>query len=590
MTKARIKALREALAAEGFAGWIQPRADEFQGEYVSPSADRLAWLTGFTGSAGITIVLPDKAAVFSDGRYTLQLTQETDPDIFETRHSIEAPAHDWVAANLAEGDVLAYDPWLLTSTEIIKFEKAAKKAGGSLAAAKRNFVDAVWSDRPTPPQAPIAPHPLNYAGEASADKRARLAADLVANDLDAALLTAPDGVAWILNVRGGDVAHTPLPLSFAILRADAAVSWFVDAAKLDSGVREWVGNQVDIQPFEQFAAALENFNGKSVLVPANAPAAASKILKANGAEAMPGDDPTSLPKARKNATEIAGTRAAHLRDGVAVSRFLYWLDTEAQSGDVTELQASDQLEAYRRELDGFRDLSFPTISAAGPNGAIVHYRVTPESNRTLEPGSLCLVDSGAQFVDGTTDITRTIAIGEPTDEMRRAYTLVLKGHLALSAARFPKGATGAQLDSLARAPLWAAGLDFDHGTGHGVGSYLSVHEGPQRISKAGTAVLEPGMILSNEPGYYKTNAFGIRIENLILTEPVDIFGGERETFGFETLTFAPYDRRLIDLDLLSNKEIRQINAYHAQVNKLVGPQLQEAAARWLAATTMSIKL
>lgn len=589
MTKARIKALREALAAEGFAGWIQPRADEFQGEYVPPSADRLAWLTGFTGSAGITVVLQDKAAVFSDGRYTLQLTQETDPDIFETRHSIEAPAHDWVAANLAEGDVLAYDPWLLTSTEVIKFEKAAKKAGGSLAAVKRNFVDAVWSDRPTPPQAPIAPHPLNYAGEASADKRARLAADLVAHDLDAALLTAPDGVAWILNVRGGDVAHTPLPLSFAILRADAAVSWFVDAAKLDSGVREWVGNQVDIQPFEQFAAALEHFNGKRVLVPANAPAAASQILKANGAKAMPGDDPTSLPKARKNATEIVGTRAAHLRDAVAVARFLYWLDTEAQSGDVTELQASDQLEAYRRELDGFRDLSFPTISGAGPNGAIVHYRVTPESNRALEPGSLYLVDSGAQFVDGTTDITRTIAIGEPTDEMRRAYTLVLKGHLALSAARFPKGATGAQLDSLARAPLWAAGLDFDHGTGHGVGSYLSVHEGPQRISKAGTAMLEPGMILSNEPGYYKTDAFGIRIENLILTEPVDIFGGERETFGFETLTFAPYDRRLIDLDLLSNEEIRQINAYHAQVSTLVGPQLPEAVAKWLAATTMSIK-
>jgi Xaa-Pro aminopeptidase len=585
MTKARIKALREALTAHGFAGWIQPRADEFQGEYVPPSADRLAWLTGFTGSAGISVVLQDKAAVFSDGRYTLQLTQETDPDIFETRHSIEAPANDWVAANLAKGQILAYDPWLLTPSEVQKFKDAAAKAGGSLEAAPQNLVDAVWTDRPAPPQAPIVPHLLDYAGEASADKRTRLAADLAGKDLDAALLTAPDGVAWLLNVRGGDVAHTPLPLSFAILGADAGVSWFVDAAKLDGTVREWVGNQVDIQPFEQFPAALEAFNGRRVLVPRSAPAATSQILEANGAEVTSGDDPTSLPKARKNAAEIAGTRAAHLRDAITIARFLYWLDTEAQTGDVTELQASDQLEAYRRELEGFRDLSFPTISGAGPNGAIVHYRVTPESDRALEPGSLYLVDSGGQFVDGTTDITRTIAIGAPTDEMRRAYTLVLKGHLALSAAKFPKGVTGAQLDSLARAPLWAAGLDFDHGTGHGVGSYLSVHEGPQRISKAGTAVLEPGMILSNEPGYYKTDAFGIRIENLILTETVDIFGGERDSLGFETLTFAPYDRRLIDSGMLSSQEINQVNAYHAQVKALVGPHAPAAVAKWLTAAT-----
>jgi Xaa-Pro aminopeptidase len=589
MTTARIKALREALAAEGYAGWIQPRADEFQGEYVPPSADRLAWLTGFTGSAGISVVLQKKAAVFSDGRYTLQLTQETDPDIFETHHSIEAPANEWVATNLAKGDVLAYDPWLLTPGEVKKFKEAVAKAGGSLAAAPQNLVDVVWADRPAPPQAPITPHPLEYAGEASTDKRTRLAADLAGKGLDAALLTAPDGVAWLLNVRGGDVDHTPLPLSFAILGADAGVSWFVDAAKLDGGVREWVGNQVDIQSFEQFPTALEAFKGKRLLVPRSAPAASSQILEANGAETISGDDPTSLPKARKNAAEIAGTRAAHLRDAVAIARFLYWLDREAQAGGVTELQASDQLEAYRRELEGFRDLSFPTISGAGPNGAIVHYRVTPESDRELEPGSLYLVDSGGQFVDGTTDITRTIAIGAPTDEMRRAYTLVLKGHLALSAAKFPKGATGAQLDNLARAPLWAAGLDFDHGTGHGVGSYLSVHEGPQRISKAGSAVLEPGMILSNEPGYYKTDAFGIRIENLILTEPVDIFGGERASLGFETLTFAPYDRRLIDSGLLSNEEKSQVNAYHAQVKALVGPQLPTAVAKWLTAATLPLE-
>jgi len=589
MRTARIKALRKALEAEGYAGWIQPRADEFQGEYVPPSADRLAWLTGFTGSAGLAIVLQNKTAVFSDGRYTLQLIQETDPEIFETRHSIEAPASDWVTETLSDGEILAYDPWLLTANEVKEFETAAAKAGGSLTAAPLNLVDAVWTDRPAPPLAPIAPHPLKYAGEASADKRARLAAELAKSEMDAALITAPDGVALLLNVRGGDVAHTPLPLSFAILKTDASVAWFVDPGKLDGSVREWVGNEVDIQPFDCFASALEGFKGKHVLVPGSAPAAASQILETNDSKVTSGDDPTSLPKARKNAAEIAGTRAAHLRDAVAVTRFLYWLDTEAQAGGVTELQASDQLEAFRRELEGFRDLSFPTISGAGPNGAIVHYRVTPESDRALEPGSLYLVDSGGQFVDGTTDITRTVAIGAPTDEMRRAYTLVLKGHLALSAARFPKGITGAQLDSLARAPLWAAGLDFDHGTGHGVGSYLSVHEGPQRISKAGSAVLEPGMILSNEPGYYKIDAFGIRIENLILTEPVDIFGGERDSLGFETLTFAPYDRRLIDSGLLSNEEKSQVNTYHAQVKTLVGPQVPTAVAKWLTAATLPLE-
>lgn len=585
MTKARITALREALATEGYAGWIQPHADEFQGEYVPPSADRLAWLTGFTGSAGIAVVLAAAAAVFSDGRYTLQLTQETDPDIFETHHSIEAPAREWVAETLPHGAVLAYDPWLLTSGEVAKFKAAAEKAGGTLEAAATNIVDAIWTDRPAPPQAPITPHLLDYAGEASDAKRARLAADLAANGYDGALLTAPDGIAWLLNVRGGDVAHTPLPLSFAILGNDARVQWFVDAVKLGNDIPDWVGEQVDIRPFEDFALALEGFDGKRVLVAESAPAAARQILEAKGADVGVGDDPTSLPKACKNQVEITGARAAHLRDAVAIARFLHWLDTEAQTGAVTELEASDLLEAFRRELDGFRDLSFPTISGAGPNGAIVHYRAMPETNRKLAPGSLYLVDSGGQFVDGTTDITRTIAIGAPSDEMRRAYTLVLKGHLALSAARFPKGATGAQLDTLARLPLWNAGLDFDHGTGHGVGSYLSVHEGPQRISKAGNAVLQAGMIISNEPGYYKTGAYGIRIENLVLTELVEISGGERETLGFETLTFAPYDRRLIDLTMLSDQEIEQVNAYHAQVNALVGPLVPALVAKWITATT-----
>lgn len=586
MSKARVSALRAALAEAGLDGWIQPRADEYQGEYVPPSADRLAWLTGFTGSAGLTVVLADAAAAFSDGRYTLQLQDEIDLDVFEARHSIDEPASGWIAENLPAGARLAYDPWLLTEAEVDRYAAAAKKAGGELVAAERNFVDAVWSDRPAPPQAPVRPHPLDYAGQASAEKRQALAEKLRDDNVDAALLTAPDGVAWLLNVRGGDVSHTPLPLSFAILADDGRVDWFIDGAKLSDETRAWLGNGVAVHAPDAFSGALDGLAGRRVLVPAAAPAATRQRLAAAGAEIVAGADPTALPKACKNTAEIAGARAAHGRDAVAVTRFLHWLATEGQSGQVSEIAAADKLEAFRRELDLMRDLSFTTISGAGPNGAIVHYRVTPESDRLLGQGELYLVDSGAQFLDGTTDITRTVAIGEPTAEMRRAYTLVLQGHLALGAARFPEGVTGAQLDTLARAPLWAAGLDFDHGTGHGVGSYLSVHEGPQRVSKAGGGVaLKPGMILSNEPGYYKTGAFGIRIENLLLVEKADIPGGERASLGFETLTLAPYDRRVIDVAMLSPAEISAVDAYHARVAAAVAPRLPADAAAWLADAT-----
>jgi len=582
MTATRVTALREALKANGFDGWIQPRADEFQGEYVPASAERLAWLTGFTGSAGLAVVLAEKAAVFSDGRYTLQLKDQIDLDVFEPRHVTEAPPADWIAECLPAGAVLAYDPWLLTEADVKRYAKAAAKAGGALKPAERNLVDLVWTDRPPAPDRPVTPHDLAYSGQSSAEKRQALAERLTTDGVDAALLTAPDGVAWILNVRGTDVPHTPLPLSFAILKADGRLDWFVNAVKLSPETRSWVGNGVEIDEQAAFGPALSGFAGKRVLVPDSAPAAAAQLLRAAGAEIVAGQDPTTAAKARKNPVEIAGARNAHARDAVAMTRFLHWLATEGQTGDVTEMQAADRLEAFRRELDLFRDLSFSTISGAGPNGAIVHYRVTAETDRRLEPGSLYLVDSGAQFLDGTTDITRTVAIGDPTDEMRRAYTLVLKGHLALGAARFPKGVAGGQLDSLARAPLWAAGLDFDHGTGHGVGSYLGVHEGPQRISKAGGgAALEPGMILSNEPGYYKTGAFGVRIENLLLVEAVEIPGGERESLGFETLTLAPYDRRLIDPDLLSAEEARSVDAYHARVRNAVAPHLPSEAAAWL---------
>ena len=589
MSKERVSKLRQAMAEAGVHGWIQPRADEFQGEYVPESAARLAWLTGFTGSAGMTVVLMEEAAVFSDGRYTLQLSEQIDGDVFEARHITDDPPAKWIEANLPNGAILAYDPWLLTEADVKRFRAAAVKAGGSLKAVERNLVDEIWTDRPPAPQAPIRPHVLEYSGVASAEKRQAIAEALSESALDAALLTQPDGLAWLLNVRGGDVDHTPLPLSFAILDGDGRVDWYVDPAKLSAETTAWLGNGVTTHAFEAFAPALDDLKDKRVGVAASAPAAVRDRLAAAGAEIVDADDPTALPKARKNATEIAGARAAHLRDAVAVCRFLHWLDTEAQDGEVSEILAADQLEAFRRELPLFRDLSFSTISGAGSNGAIVHYRVTTESNKRLEPGSLYLVDSGAQFDDGTTDITRTVAIGEPTDEMRRAYTLVLKGHLALGAARFPKGVSGAQLDTLARAPLWAAGLDFDHGTGHGVGSYLSVHEGPQRISKAGGAVaLEPGMIVSNEPGYYKTGAFGIRIENLILVEPIEIAGGERETYGFETLTLAPYDRRLIDLDLLSRDEMEAVDNYHAAVFDALKGALAQDVADWLSTKTQPL--
>ncbi|MGZ0189573.1 MAG: M24 family metallopeptidase [Alphaproteobacteria bacterium] len=585
MSKTRVTALRAALQQAGFDGWIQPRADEFQGEYVPPSAARLAWLTGFTGSAGSTVVLQHKAAVFSDGRYTLQLAEEIDGDVFDARHSINDPPSEWVTETLPKGARLAYDPWLLTEGDVKRFGEAAEKAGGELVPAAANLVDAIWTDRPAPPQAPILPHPLEFAGRSSAEKRQELAQALADDDIDAALLTQPDGIAWLLNVRGGDVENTPLPLSFAILHQDGRIDWFVDPMKLSTETRAWLGNGVETHPVAAFADMLDAFTNKRVLTPAVAPAAVSQRLQAVKAVIVKGQDPTALPKAQKNNTEIAGARTAHQRDAVAMAKFLHWLDTDGQSGNVTELQASDKLESFRRELDHFRDLSFPTISGAGPNGAIVHYRVTAETSRPLERDTLYLVDSGGQFLDGTTDITRTVSIGDPTDEMRRAYTLVLKGHLALSAARFPKGATGAQLDSLARAPLWAAGLDFDHGTGHGVGSYLSVHEGPQRISKAGDAALEVGMILSNEPGYYKAGAFGIRIENLLLVETTNIPDGERDMLGFETLTLAPYDRRLIDCAMLTAPELTAIDAYHQRVHEAVGPMLNESARKWLSAMT-----
>ncbi len=589
----RLALLRRKLAELGVQGFLIPRADEHQGEYVPDRARRLTWLTGFTGSAGLAVVLARKAAIFVDGRYTLQVVAETDPTLFEPRHVTDEPPAAWIAAHLGKSEVLAYDPWLHTLGEVERYRAAAGKAGGSLQPLALNPLDAVWSDQPPPPLAPVVPHPLNFAGRASAEKRAELAAQLTRDGIDAAILTSPDSIAWLLNIRGGDVPHTPLPLSFAILDAEGRVALFVDSRKLAPGVREHLGAEVEIKAPGDFGPALEKLGslGKRVLVdPASAAARVFELLEASGGKVHKAADPCVLPKACKNPVELDGTRAAHRRDGAALCRFLAWLSREAPGGALTEIAVSDKLEAFRRPGEHFRDLSFPTISGAGSNGAIVHYRASPQTEKRLEPGTLYLLDSGAQYLDGTTDVTRTMAIGTPTPEMKDRFTRVLKGHIALATSRFPSGTSGSQLDALARLPLWEAGLDFDHGTGHGVGSYLGVHEGPQRISKLPNAqALLPGMIVSDEPGYYKTGVYGIRLENLVaVTPPAKREGGEREMLGFETLTLAPFDLALVDRGLLDDREAAWLDAYHARVRETIEPLVDAETAVWLREATRPI--
>jgi Xaa-Pro aminopeptidase len=579
--RARLARLREELCARGLDGFVVPRADEHQGEYVPPCGQRLAWLTGFTGSAGLAIALIERAALFVDGRYTLQAAAQVDRDAFEIRHLVEEPPAQWIAAALKPGMTLGYDPWLLTPNEVERFRAAAEKAGASR----------IWQDRPARPLAPVVPHEERFAGESSASKRSRLGAALAADGVAAAVLTMPESIAWLFNIRGGDVPHTPLPLSFAILRQNGEVALFIDRRKLAPGLDRHLGNQVTLAAPEEFGRALDRLaaEGGGVQVdPASAACWIFDRLTAAGARIRRAADPCLLPKACKNPVECAGTRAAHRRDGAALTRFLAWLAREAPRGHLTEIAASDRLEAMRREGDYFRDLSFPTISGAGSNGAIVHYKATRESEKRLEPGMLYLLDSGAQYLDGTTDVTRTVAIGAPSQEMRDRFTRVLKGHIALALARFPKGTTGAQLDAFARHALWQAGLDYDHGTGHGVGSYLGVHEGPQRIAKsANGAALLPGMIVSNEPGYYKTGAYGIRIENLVLVQPV-AEPGEREMLRFETLTLAPIDRHLVEPHLLACEEIAWLDAYHAQVREVIAPLVDRETALWLDEATAPI--
>ena len=588
---ARLARLRQELVALGLDGFVVPRADEHQGEYVPPRGQRLSWLTGFTGSAGVAVVLRDRAALFVDGRYTLQAAAQVDAQSFETRHLIDEPPARWIEAALTPGAVLGYDSWLHTPHDVERLRAGAEKAGATLRAVSENPLDKVWSGRPAAPIAPVVAHPDRFAGESAQSKRARLAHSLAADGAAAAVLTMPESIAWLLNIRGGDVPHTPLPLSFAILCRDGSVTLFIDRRKLVPGLERHLGNGVTVLPPEAFGPALDTLATEGGRVQADPATAACWIfdrLAAAGANIHRAADPCLLPKACKNQVELDGTRAAHRRDGAALTRFLAWLAHQAPRGGLAEIAASDRLEAIRREGEHFRDLSFPTISGAGSNGAIVHYRAMPETEKSLEPGSLYLLDSGAQYLDGTTDVTRTVAIGAPTPEMRDRFTRVLKGHIALALARFPKGTTGTQLDAFARRALWEEGLDYDHGTGHGVGSYLGVHEGPQRISKApnGQALL-PGMIVSNEPGYYKTGAYGIRIENLVVVQPVE-GAGEREMLGFETLTLAPIDRSLIDASLLEEDEIAWLDGYHKRVRETLTPVVDPDTARWLAAVTQPI--
>jgi Xaa-Pro aminopeptidase len=588
---ARLAAFRAELTRRKLTGFVIPRADQQQNEYVAPSEERLAWLTGFTGSAGMAIVLTHEAALFVDGRYTLQAAKQVDARAWKVEPLIDPSPESWLTKHLAAGDRLGFDPWLHTSAAAERLAAACAKAGAELVAVDSNPLDAVWTERPRPPLGPVAIHGTQFSGEAEADKLKRIRAEIERLGVDALVLSDSHAVAWTFNIRGADVSHTPLPLSYALVPKDGRPKIFIDHRKLSNSARDHLEQSADVVEPDALTGELTNLakRGASIaLDSATAADALSRLVNGAGGKVVRGSDPTALLKACKNTTEIEGTRTAHRRDAVALARFLAWVDREAPSGALTEIDTVEALETFRRETGALKDVSFPTIAGTGPNGAIVHYRVTRKTNRRIASGDLLLIDSGAQYQDGTTDVTRTIAIGTPTAEMRDRFTRVLRGHIAISRAVFPDGTTGAQLDTLARQFLWQAGLDFEHGTGHGVGSYLSVHEGPARISKLGTTPLRRGMILSNEPGYYKTDAFGIRIENLELVVGTEVAEAEKPMNAFETLTLAPIDRRLIDLNMLSPDELGWLNDYHARVRHEVRPHLDEATQAWLDAATAAL--
>ena len=585
---ARLAALRGELARRELDGFVIPISDEHLSEYVGEYAQRLAWLTGFGGSAGIVAVLAEKAAIFVDGRYTLQVRDQVDGQHYEYKSVPQDSIGAWLAENGEEGARIGFDPWLHTAGWAHQVGEKLKAAGMELLAVADNPVDTIWHDRPSPSAAPVYLLEESFTGRSSADKRAAIAEWLKAEKLDAVVISALDSVAWVLNVRGSDVARTPVALSYLVVQQDSTADWFIAPGKVPSGVAAALGNAVRIRDSATFSDHFAELAGKRVAAdPQRSVGGIFTRLDQVGAEIVHKDDPAILPKAIKTQAEQDGHRAAQARDGAAVSRFLHWLSVEAPKGNIDELAASDQLEAFRKGCGDLRDLSFDTISGAGPNGAIVHYRAEEATNRPLEPGSVYLVDSGGQYPDGTTDITRTVWIAgdaEPSAEVKDRFTRVLKGHIALARQVFPKGTVGSQLDTLARQFLWEAGVDYAHGTGHGVGSFLSVHEGPQNIGKASARkeqVLLPGMLLSNEPGYYKTGEYGIRIENLVLVQEREIKAGEGEWLGFETMTLAPIDRNLVDTALLAPVEKDWWNAYHARVREVISPSLEGEALVWL---------
>jgi Xaa-Pro aminopeptidase len=579
----RLAALRAQLGALGLQGFVVPRADEHLGEYVPPSAERLAWLTGFTGSAGLAVILPDRAAVFTDGRYVLQLAAQTDPALWERGHIIEEPPARWLAAHAPAGAAIGYDPRLIGEEALAQYAEA----GLTMRPVEDNPIDAIWSDRPAPPCAPAVPHPLEVAGRGATDKRADIADLLRQAKQDAAVITDPASVAWLLNIRGGDLPYTPFALGYALIEADGRTSLFMDPAKLGDETRAWLGNEVAVEEPKALASALGRLAGKRVRVdPAGSPVWFAQTLRRAGAVVVAGPDPCLLPKACKNPAEQQGARDAHLRDAAAVCRFLHWLAFAGPDGTETEISAAARLRALRAEMPNFKGESFPAISGTGEHGAIIHYRVTPDSNRPIRPNEAYLIDSGAQYLDGTTDITRTVWTGPdlPPQTLREQATRVLKGHIAIATLVFPQGTGGAHLDAFARRALWQVGLDYDHGTGHGVGSYLGVHEGPVGLSRLAKPVpIGTGMILSNEPGYYLPGQYGIRLENLLLVQPAEMPESAKPFLRFETLTLAPFDRRLIDSTLLDPAETAWLDAYHARVTDQVGPALPTDARDWLAA-------
>ncbi|WP_394129631.1 aminopeptidase P family protein [Shewanella maritima] len=588
----RLDAIRQQLTVENIDAFIIPRADEYLGEYVPERNERLQWATGFTGSAGMAIVMKQTAAIFTDGRYTVQVRQQVNGELFQYLSLTDDPQIQWLMDTLPKGSKVGVDSRLHTYAWYQQAQSQLQKAGISLVNVNQNPIDVHWQSRPALPTSPFRLFDHQGAGKNSIEKRQLIGDIIKSQGADMALIAALDSFCWLLNIRGNDVPRLPVILGNALLSVDGTMTLFTDTAKLPQGFAEHVGDGVKVKPETELAAELTKLSGINLLAdPNSANAFCQLTAKQAGANLIASLDPVALPKAQKNSAELEGMYASHIRDGAAVSRFLAWLDAQVEQGVMhDEAQLADKLESFRLTDPLYQEPSFDTISATGANAAMCHYNHNNAGPSMMTPDSIYLVDSGAQYLDGTTDVTRTIAIGNVTDEQRKMVTLVLKGHIALDQARFPRGTTGQQLDAFARQYLWQHGFDYDHGTGHGVGHFLSVHEGPQRIAKnANNVALLPGMVLSNEPGYYREDGFGIRIENLVAVRPCQaLAGAERETFEFDALTLIPMDTRLIDKNLLTESEVNWLNQYHEKVCSSLSPLLSGDDLAWLNKVTQAI--